>query len=331
MFDSSATRNLAFVSRRLAGLLEDHGLEEALGKISDVTPAHYDVDIERLRALLSGAAPAPPSIGLSPLRTLFKLLPAESGKRGAFFASFVDYIEHNRGLFRTYWAGISSLFWYLFGVAIFALVVMTQYNLFVLPQFRALFNGMGQNLPTLTLWVFQASRPISILFALVLVFCVLPLLVMFVTMYRRIQKLEPMPSMPTWVPFVGRLTRTYNQGLFMNFARILREADVPPNQAVREAANAANLHQSLTPDALRGKSETLPDDPTLSQLWVAARLGQFDAELSHHCTDHIGELIATLTSVRDRAALLLKVLLFVFVGTVVVALYLPIFRLGTMA
>ncbi len=328
MFESRSIHHLAFVSRQLSYLLQDHELEPALAKLSEAAPAHYADDIERLRAVLSSSTPLRPELGATPYQTMTDLLPFVGAQRATFFRHFVDYIEQSRATFQTYWAGVLGLMWYLLATSAVALVVMINFSLYVMPGFTGVFEGFGERLPRLTAAVFGVSGS-GILGLLAFLVLMIASFALFAFMFRRsIQRLTPLPSVPQWTPLLGPLARTYNLGLFMNFVRILRACDVEPVRAVSAATRVTNQGHDLTYNALRD-SNRFDGVNTLGELAVAARVDNFDKELEHQCDQHISELVSALVRLRDRVSIVLKIALFVFVGTLVVAMYLPIFRLGT--
>ncbi|MEN7343698.1 MAG: hypothetical protein AAAFM81_12180, partial [Pseudomonadota bacterium] len=135
---------------------------------------------------------------------------------------------------------------------------------------------------------------------------------------------------PSWLPFIGTVSETYNTGLFLNFAHLLCESGVDTDVAIREAAKISAQPDSLTLSALMD-SRRFAHSKELSALGIAARLGQAPVELAHQCDEHASTLALALIRSRDRMSLLLKLTLFVFVGLLIIAMYLPIFKMGAIA
>ena len=109
---------------------------------------------------------------------------------------------------------------------------------------------------------------------------------------------------------------------------MLRECGVDPERAVSDAAAASNQPESLSYRELQRNPSSHDQLPALTELGIAAKLGNFDAELDHQCDQHVAALSLTLVEARDRFSLLLKTALFVFVAALVIAMYLPIFQMG---
>jgi hypothetical protein len=115
----------------------------------------------------------------------------------------------------------------------------------------------------------------------------------------------------------------------LNYTRILRQSGVEPRQAVANAAAAANQPDELSYDLLDRGDTSFAQLPELTELGVAAQLGYFDAELLHQCDQHVGNMSLVLVEARDRFSLILKFALYLFIATLVVAMYLPIFKMGS--
>lgn len=329
MFSSKSLENLAFVSRQLSNLLTDEQLEPALHRLAQASPTQYTNDIEYIRSLLTGASAQPLSGGPTPYATLAKLLPAVSGSKNGFFRKFVDYVQQSKVVFETYWAGVVGMIWYLTALSAVALIIALVFGVFVVPSFSSMFSQFGAPLPELTTTVFDFGRAGIPLFAIALII-VVGLVVWFVVLFhRRIQRLSPLPRWPKWAPVVGKITETYNLGLFLNFARILVESDVEPTRAVAEAAKATNQSSDLSFENLATNDRDANQSPVLTELGVAAKLGYFDDEIAFQCDQHVGRLSLALIEARDRFALILQFAVYLFVATLVVAMYLPIFKMGS--
>ena len=329
MFSSKSTDHLAFVSRQLSNLLSDEQLEPALKRLADASPEQYADDIEYMRNLLNGSADRGPTLGPNPYATLAKLLPAVTGSKNGFFRNFVEYVQQSKVVFETYWAGVVGMVWYLAALSVVALIVAVTFGVFVVPSFNNMFSQFGAPMPELTTAVFAFGGAGIPLFAIVLTI-VVALVVWFVVLFHgRIQRLSPLPRWPKWAPIVGGITESYNLGLFLNFARILVESGVEAARAVDDAARAANQSSDLSFESLAANGGSFDQGSVLTELGVAAKLGYFNDEIAFQCDQHISRMALALVEARDRFSLVLKFVMYLFVGTLVVAMYLPIFKMGS--
>lgn len=329
MFSSKSTENLAFVSRQLANLMEERSVDEALDRLSNASPDEYSSDIAYFKGLLEGSEESKPRLGPNPYDALAKLMPTVSSARDTLFREFVAYVQQSKIIFETYWAGVIGLIWYLAAVSGVALVVGFVFSTSVVPSFGALFDDFGKALPDYTQAVFNFGDVGIPTFAVVLALTV-GLVVYFVSLFhKRIQQMAPLPKWPKWAPILGRIAETYNLGLFLNYANILRKCGVDPTVAVADAAAASNQSEELSLDSLTNEVRAHRQSQALTELGIAARLGNLDAELSHQCEQHVSNLTLALVEARDRFSLVLKIVLYLFVAALIIAMYLPIFKLGS--
>ncbi|MDJ0749462.1 MAG: hypothetical protein QNJ11_08250 [Woeseiaceae bacterium] len=329
MFSSKSTENLAFVSRQLANLLKEASIDDALDKLSSSSPDEYASDVAYIKSLLDGSGESRPELGPNPYDAIARLLPSAKSARDTLFKEFVTYVQQSKIVFETYWAGVVGLIWYLAGVSVVALIVGYIYSTAVVPSFSSMFGSFGETLPDYTQAVFDFGGVGIPTFAVVLALTV-GLVVFFVSLFhRRIQQMAPLPRWPKWAPILGRIAETYNLGLFLNYANILRKCGVDARVAVADAAAASNQAEDLALDTLANDVAAHRQSNALTELGIAARLGNLDSELSHQCEQHVGNLTLALVEARDRFSLVLKIALYLFAAALIIAMYLPIFKLGS--
>ncbi len=329
MFSSKATQNMAFVSRQLSGLMKDHSLDESLSRLSEASPDEYKADVAYLESLLQEKDDAKPTLGPNPYDAIAKLLPSVSDARDTLFLEFEQYIQQSKIVFQTYWAGIIGLTWYLAAVSGVALSIGLLFSELLMPSLSEMTSSFGAEMPGYTRALFDFADTGMPTFAVVLLGSV-AVVVFFVTQFhRRIQQMAPLPRWPRWAPVIGRVAETYNLGLFLNYTNILRRSGLAAREAVSVAANATNQSADLTLDALENSADVHQQSRSLAELGIAARLGTLDSELTHQCEQHVGQLTVVLVEARDRFSLVLKIALYVFVAALVIAMYLPIFQMGS--
>lgn len=304
-------------------------MDTALDRLREASPEEYADDVDYFRRLLAGEDIGKAGLGPNPYRAIGRLLPAVGDQKNTLFRAFVDFVRQSKIIFETYWVGILGLMSYLGAVAVTAIIVAMIFWRFVIPSFNGMFVDVGSQLPEFTKIVFAYGGTGIPIFAIVLLILVATIVIFVALFHRRIQQLSPLPRWPVWAPIVGRVAEIYNFGLFLNYARILRECGVDPERAVAEAASVSNQRDGLSFSELQRDPSSHDQLPALTELGIAAKLGNFDAELEHQCDQHVAALSLTLVEARDRFSLLLKTALFLFVGALVIAMYLPIFQMGS--
>jgi type IV pilus assembly protein PilC len=251
------------------------------------------------------------------------------GSKDVLFRKFVDYVQQNKVVFETYWTGIVGLMFYLAALSTIAVVVSVIFAAHVMPSFSAMFSGFGATLPDFTQRVFAFSA-VGLPIVVVILVTIVSLSAWFVTaFYRRIQRFEPLRRWPAWLPVAGRISATYNFGLFINFAHILLQCGVSAERAIKVAANLSNQAPDFDHEKLIRSGSPFGDMPAIEQLAIAARLGQIDRELAYQCEQHVATLSTALIGVRERFSIVLKLVLYFFIATLIVAMYLPIFKMGS--
>ncbi len=260
---------------------------------------------------------------------LGKLLAEVPDAKSGLFRDFVDYVSQSRVVFDTYWTGLLGLIGYLAGLGGVTLVVAIVFGLYVVPAFSEMFAQFGTPLPRLTEIVFSVSPAGVPLFAVALFVLILLVAGSATFLQRRMQRLAPMPRWPAWLPLMGPIAESYNLGLLLNLSRMLVANGVPVDRAISIAA--AESGQAADMDMRR--LAALADDPhasvPLAELGIASRLGLLEKELVAQCDRHLARLSMVLVDARDRFALFLKTALYVFVAIMIVAMYLPIFKMGS--
>ncbi|MEO0424485.1 MAG: hypothetical protein AAF184_19260 [Pseudomonadota bacterium] len=323
MFSSKAPDHLAFLTRHLAAAAEQHGLDGALQRLAEAAPERYAQDVERLKQLLGEEPVQDSTVGLSPYETLAALLRQAPEHRERLLSGFVDYVQQSRAVYETFLTGIIGFLWYVAIVSVVALVTTITYGMFVFPQVAGLLQSVQQSPPLLAEVMFQRGGAPILIATLLAALAIAAMGTL--TFYRRIQQMKPMPQLPAWVPGAARLCRTYNQGLLLNFARLLNQSGVAGTQALDQAA-LLSRHRRQVEDPAFTSTPSNTDDEWRHQLAVAERLGTIETELSAQCEEHSGTLSMALLAVRERLSLILKLILFTYVGLLVISMYQPIFQ-----
>lgn len=325
---SSGNDRLAFLSRQLLALLDEGGAERAFERLRDAAGAEYATDIDRLQRLF-GSRPGETEPEPGRYHALAALLEEAPAAAGQLVKLFVEYAQRGGILYRIYWAGIVGQLSYLGTLCVLVLVIAATFTLYVLPSFRQMFDRFGGQLPEFTAAVL-ASAGTGLPLLVLLVLGVLVLAAIFALVFRRcIRTLSPLPRIPRRVPLGGEVAETYNRSLFLNFARILLECGTPAERAVAAAARLANQHPSLDYAALEASTGAAALDATLRDLGVAARVGNLRPEVAARCEIQEAELARVLATSRNRFSLGTSIVVGLLVAVVVIAMYLPIFRMGS--
>jgi type IV pilus assembly protein PilC len=236
---------------------------------------------------------------------------------------------------------VKGAMFYPVAVLFVAAGVLTLMMVFVVPRFRAVFDGLsnGQPLPTLTLFVFNLSEAVKSHFLLIafgLATLVIPMLLAVRTTFgRRIFDLTKL-RMPVLGPLfrksaLSRLTRTLGT-LAGNGVPILQSLTI----ARETAANV--IIGRLISDVHANVKQGDPIAPTLkaSRVFPAMVAGMVDVgeqtgalpemllKIADDCDQEVDNAASALTSLIEP---IMIVFLAVVVGTIVIAMFLPIINI----
>jgi hypothetical protein len=209
-------------------------------------------------------------------------------------------------------AGATTLGTYLALLAFLLVIVASIYTIFVLPQFRTTFEGVEAKLPAFTELVIGSAwlfAPILALFvAAIVVF-----LVGVVKLKQRLQALAPVRPLLARVPGMRAWAKDHDVSLWMRYLALLLDAG-----ATQETAAAIATKLVGEPSGHR---------PRL--LSSAATLGRLREELTRLLDEDAREAVARFEEPRNGLVLVLRILIYAIVSSYLIAMYLPIFKLGS--
>jgi type IV pilus assembly protein PilC len=206
------------------------------------------------------------------------------------------------------------------------------FTLFVLPQFKSLYSGFGEELPAVTSAVF-GHRSVVIILMSGSALALLAFLSWFLFHLRRqLRRYLPMPAGYRKLPLVGPVTSTYNQYLWLTYTGLLRAAGMPADRALAVAGNRMTQRHAGNSNTPSGEMQ-IPGEVAASvvigNLSLAAKLGKLDAETQFQQDASVDAFLMALARCRRRSRLILTVLVYFLVASFVSAMYLPIFSLGS--
>jgi hypothetical protein len=335
---AAATDALASAARQLQYALEQSTtIDEAFQKLYASADAQQTASLRQLGALLrapSSDAAAGKGLRLSPYPTLAWLLrqtPAAERCAAPLFREFRRHQSFSTTTVAAVRSEFTAFLTYLGAVLGILMVVLVMYTVFILPQFRALYDGLGRRLPAPTALVFGGGAPF---FALLLLFATGSLIAMswFVFRLRRqLRRYRPMGAGYERLPLLGPVVLAYNQYIWLSYAGLLRAAGVPAAQALSIAGSQLRSQQAGRRGAT-GADSIATDRPGRSaldaDLALAARLGNLEAEAQFQQDGTIDTFLEALARCRRRARIVLTACVYCLVATLVSAMYLPIFSLG---
>lgn len=262
----------------------------------------------------------------------------ESGKLDTMLDRVATYNEKIEAIK----SKIKSAMLYPIIVLTVAAVVTILLLLFVIPQFESVFQGFGADLPTLTRAVVDMSewmRANWYIFFGVVIGTVL----IFVNTYKRSEKMQfAMDRILLRAPVFGVILKKSALARFSRTLGIIFSAGVPLVEGMNTVA-AATGNQVYEEGVLKVKNEIstgrslavameetkLFPNMMLQMVTSGEESGELEVMLNKIADFYESEVDAAVESLSSIIEPLMIVLLGGIIGTMVMAMYLPIFKLGT--
>jgi len=209
--------------------------------------------------------------------------------------------------------GATTLGSYLAVLAFLLVIVAGVYAIIVLPQFRAMYEGVGAQLPAFTEFVIGTVWLLAPVL-LLLVATIVLFLWGTVKLKRRLEGMQPMRPLLGRVPVLKEWARDHDVSLWMRYVALLLDAGATPETAAAIATKLAGEPG---------------DDHRPRLLSSAATLGRLREELARLLADDAIHAAERFEEPRNGLVIALRVLIYLIVSTYLIAMYLPIFKLGS--
>ena len=230
---------------------------------------------------------------------------------------------------------------YPLAILAIAACVTTGLLVFVVPQFQELFESFNASLPAFTQSIISLSHGIKH-YGLALLAFMFGSAYSFRALYKKSTRLALIyDRLLLNIPLVGKMLHLTIITRFSQTLAILLSAGTPLVEALSVSSNIANnlryTHaiQSMRDDIIEGHAlkhaleETRLFPSLMVQLvGIGETSGRLEAMLTHLAKQHDEALRHTLQTLSSLFEPCLMALLGLWVGSLIVAMYLPIFQLG---
>jgi type IV pilus assembly protein PilC len=224
------------------------------------------------------------------------------------------------------------------GVAVIVTVILL---IFVIPQFESLFQGFGADLPTFTQMVINLSRWLQSNGWMLLVFTVAAVFT-FTYFYKRSRPMRQFIDRTSLqVPVIGPILQKAAVARFARTLATMFGAGVPLVEAMKSVAGATGniVYQDATLK-IRDEISTgmrlqramentgLFPNMVVQMIAVGEESGSLDEMAAKVADFYEADVDAAVDGLSSLLEPLIMVILGVLVGGLVIAMYLPIFKLG---
>ncbi len=236
---------------------------------------------------------------------------------------------------------------YPIAVITIATIILSAIMIFIIPKFEEIFKDFGVALPALTMWLINTSRwfagkvPGQTIPG---VFLVLPAPVILFFGYKLIRMTGPGRAVTDWIflhmPIFGPLVRKSVIARFTRTLGTLVSAGVPILEAIKITKETSGNHVfekalQKVHDSIRegeGFAQPLRESKTcdaivVNMIDVGEETGELDAMLMKIADNYDEEVDVAVASLVSLLQPLMVVVLGVFVGTIVIAMFLPLVKM----
>lgn len=339
MLNQSKRSEIQMLLARQLGHLTRAGdsYETAFKKLHDAADGELKNEVENLRRYLDGDENASRSEGhfATPMATLARLagVARRHSMNPAGVLSRAEEVFGPLGeSYRVYWAGIGAFLWYALMMVVMVFVVLAIFSIFVFPVFAELFEGSEDAMPGLTLFMVSTLQPLMGLFFFLAATGVVALGITAYKIREAMKRLEPLRGAVTRTPGLVSLCESYNHAIHLNLSRLLTYAGLIAEDALDEVSRMQRRDGApffKKTSAAVQLDDMLPSNGITGALELARRTGTLGEELEH-LSAHAQSIFAhQLAKVREEFTLVAQVTIGIVIGTLVVSMYLPIFKMGS--
>ena len=265
-----------------------------------------------------------------------------AGEQAGILEAILDKIATYKEKTETLKGKIKKAMFYPVAVVVVAIIVTAVLLIFVIPQFESLFSSFGAELPGFTQMVIDLSQFVRESWWMILGFMA-AFFILVKNLWKRSNRFKELVDRTVLkLPIIGNIL---NQAAIARFARTLGtmfSAGVPLVEALESVAGATgnviygnavmNMREGVTAGQslqLTMEQEKLFPHIVIQMVAIGEESGALDTMLgkvADFYEEQVDNAVDALSSLLEP---LIMVILGTLVGGLVVAMYLPIFKLGT--
>ncbi len=265
----------------------------------------------------------------------------EAGEQAGILDQLMERLATYKEKTQAIIAKIKSALFYPIAVLVVAFIVTAVIMIFVVPRFKEVFTSFGADLPGPTLMVMAISD--FFVANWFFIFGIIGIsLYSFFYMWKRSEKMQiVMDRLMLRLPIFGEVIRKATLARWTRTLSTMFAAGVPLVEALDSVGGASGNYiykqatRQIKADVSTGSSLTIAMQNTqvfpnmaLQMLAIGEESGQIDAmsgKVADFYEAEVDDAVSRLSSLMEP---LIMVVLGVLIGGIIVAMYLPIFKLG---
>jgi type IV pilus assembly protein PilC len=266
----------------------------------------------------------------------------EAGEQAGALESLLDKVATYKEKSEAIKKKVKKALFYPAAVLIVAVVVTTILLIFVIPEFEDLFKGFGADLPAFTQMVINMSKAIQH-YGIYMAAAIAAAVMTFMHFYKRSRKMrEWLDRMSLKVPAIGPILEKAAIARFARTLSTMFAAGVPLVEALESVAGACgnivfeNAVMKMRDEVSTGQRLQRAMDNVgifpnmvIQMIAVGEESGSLDTMAGKVATFYEEDVDAAVDAMSSLLEPLIMAFLGVVVGGLVVAMYLPIFKLGS--
>ncbi len=337
--------DIALFSRQLATMLQA-GIPlvqafEIVGNGHD-NPAMQKL-IQSIKTDLEGGTALAEALGKHPLYfdDLYVNL-VEVGEHSGSLDTLLDKVATYKEKTEAIKKKIKKALFYPAAVVVVAIIVTTILLIFVIPQFESLFKGFGADLPAFTRMVIDLSKFMQSK-GLFLLFVLVGGIMAFLAAKKRSRRLrEAQDRLALKLPIVGQILVKAAIARFARTLSTMFNAGVPLVEALESVAGATgniiyeNAVLQMKDEVATGQrlqrameNTGLFPNMVIQMIAVGEESGSLDSMSAKVADFYEADVDAAVDAMSSLLEPLIMAILGILVGGLVVAMYLPIFKMGS--
>ena len=265
-----------------------------------------------------------------------------AGEHGGILETLLNKIAMYKEKTEALKGKIKKALWYPTAVIVVAFIITAILLIFVIPQFESLFKGFGADLPAMTLMVVALSKIFQEWWWLIFGGIGLAIYAALQAKKRSIKFNHFLDKLVLHLPIIGPIITKATIARYARTMSTMFAAGVPLVEAMESVAGAAG--NVVYGDAILRMRDEVSTGQQLQQAMrntnlfpnmvvqmvaIGEEAGSLDsmlAKVADFYEEEVDNLVDSLTSLLEP---LIMVVLGVLVGGMVIAMYLPIFKLGS--
>lgn len=265
----------------------------------------------------------------------------EAGEQAGILDQLLDRLATYKEKTQAIIAKIKSALFYPISVLVVAFVVTAVIMIFVVPQFKKVFTSFGADLPGPTLFV-MAMSDYFVQYWYIIFGAVFGGVYAFFYFWKRSEKMQiVMDRLALRLPIFGEVIRKATLARWTRTLSTMFSAGVPLVEALDSVGGASGNYiyreatRQIKSEVSTGSSLTVAMQNTnvfpnmaIQMISIGEESGQIDAmsgKVADFYEAEVDDAVERLSSLMEP---LIMVVLGVLIGGIIVAMYLPIFKLG---